>query len=326
MIRISGLTLDAGAVLAPMAGVTDLPFRLLCREQGSALSVTEMISAKGFLCAPKDRREVQALLEKAPQEGPVALQLFGADPDTVAEAARRLSDRGFCAIDLNMGCPAPKITGGGEGSALLKDPARAARVLAAVRKATGLPVTVKMRLGWDEKSIVAVDFARMAEAEGANALTVHGRTRAQQYAGSADWGRIAQVKAAVQIPVIGNGDIDSAETALSRLRETGCDGVAVGRGALGNPWIFAQIRAALRGEEIRRPTDADRLAAALRHARMLAAWKGEAVAVREMRKHAVWYTKGMRDAARVRPAIQAARTLEELRSSLERLSDAFDKR
>ncbi len=314
-IRIRTLSLPDGAMLAPMAGATDLPFRILCREMGSAFAVSEMISAKGYLCAPH-ARAVQSLLERAPQEGPVALQLFGHEPDVMAEAARRAACLGFAAIDLNMGCPAPKVTGNGDGSALLRDPNLAARVIAAVRAAVQLPVLVKMRIGWDDKSVVAVPFARMAESEGADALTVHGRTRAQQYGGEADWDEIARVAAAVRVPVIGNGDIASGETARKRLRESGCAAVMIGRGALGNPWVFKETRAALRGEAYTPPTGADRFATAMRHARMLAAAKGEAVAVREMRRHAVWYTKGVYGAVRARDGIQSARSLAELSASL----------
>ena len=322
MMRIGSLHIPDGAILAPLAGVTDLPFRLLCREQGSALAVTEMVSAKGYLCAPENRRAVQALLAKAPQEGPVALQLFGHEPEVLAEAAARLSEEGFAAIDLNMGCPAPKITGGGEGSALLRDLPLAGRIVAAVRRATPLPLTLKMRIGWDADHIVAVDFARMAEMEGVDALTVHGRTRMQFYAGAADWSEIARVKQAVRIPVIGNGDVDSAATALRRMEETGVDAVMIGRGALGNPWLFAQVRSAMAGTEIHMPDARERIDMALRHARMLVAWKGEAVAIREMRKHGAWYTKGMKGAVHARTRIQAATTLQEFQEALAVLLDA----
>lgn len=311
-MKIGALPLPKGAILAPMAGVTDLPFRLLCREMGSALAVTEMVSAKGFLCAPENTRALEALLAYAPQEGPLALQLFGHEPDVVAEAATRLSGRGFAAIDINMGCPAPKITKNGEGSALLRDLPRAGRLIAAVRRATSLPLTVKMRAGWDAEHIVCTALARIAEAEGADAVTVHGRTRDQFYAGVANWEHVARVKAAISIPVIGNGDIDSAEDALQKMTQTGCDGVMIGRGAMGNPWIFAQIRAALLGEHIAAPTLRERLETALRHARMLMAVKGEAAAMREMRKHAAWYMKGIKDAARWRVSVQRITALREL--------------
>ncbi|MEG0766672.1 MAG: tRNA-dihydrouridine synthase family protein, partial [Clostridia bacterium] len=221
-MQIGSVQLDGNIALAPMAGVTDLPFRLLCREAGSAFAVTEMVSAKGYLCAASGNRATQALLLRAPQEGPVALQLFGKEPEVMAEAARRLSDRGFCMIDLNMGCPAPKIAGAGEGAALLKEPVLAARIVESVVRATHLPVTVKMRIGWDDAHRCAVPFARMIEASGAKAITVHGRTRMQFYAGMADWQAIAEVKAALQIPVWGNGDVASAMDAQRMQAQTGC--------------------------------------------------------------------------------------------------------
>ena len=315
-LRIRGVQLPAGAVMAPMAGVTDLPFRLLCKEMGSILSVTEMVSAKGLLHAPENARAVQALLTHAVQEEPVSVQLFGSEPQTMALAIQKLSDRRFFAVDINMGCPAPKITKSGEGSALLRDIPLAARIIAAARKATALPLTVKMRIGWDADTIVAVPFARMAEAEGADAMTVHGRTRMQFYAGEANWEEIAKVKAAVSIPVIGNGDIDCAEKALQRMQETHCDAVAIGRGAMGNPWIFAQIRDAMQGRGYELPTDAQRMRMAIRHAAMLCAWKGESIAIREMRGHAARYTKGMQGATQMRLRLQSVSTLSELRAAL----------
>lgn len=314
-VRIGSLPVPRGALLAPMAGVTDLFFRLLCHEQGSVLAFTEMVSAKGFLHAP-EQRAVLSLLETASEEGPVALQLFGHEPEEMAEAARRLTPRGFAAIDLNMGCPAPKITRGGDGSALLKDLPLAGRIIAAVRRATPLPLTVKARAGWDENSLIVERFARMAESEGADALTVHGRTRMQFYAGEADWSHISRAKAAVRIPVIGNGDIFTAADAVRRLAETGCDAVMVGRGSLGNPWIFAQIASALSGRPVRMPSPAERIQAALRHASMLCAWKGEGTAIREMRKHAAWYTRGLAGAAKMRVRMQQASTLAELEGML----------
>lgn len=316
MMQIRSLHLPGGAVLAPMAGVTDLPFRLLCREMGSALAVTEMVSAKGFLCAPQNQPAIRALLARAPQEGPVALQLFGHEPQSVARAVARLSDAGFAAIDLNMGCPARKITGGGDGSALLSDLPLAARIIDAARKATQLPLMVKTRLGWDADTIVAVPFARMAEEMGADILTVHGRTRMQFYAGQADWETIAAVKAAVRIRVIGNGDIATGEDALLRMRQSGCDAVMVGRGALGNPWIFREINQALAGAAVTRPSARERVDTARRHARMLMAWKGERVALREMRKHGAWYTSGLPGAAQARVRVQQATTLNELEEAL----------
>lgn len=316
MMKIRSLTIPDGAWLAPMAGVTDLPFRLLCHELGAAMLVTEMVSAKGYLCAPENSRAVQSLLLHAPQEGPVALQLFGHEPEVMAEAAKRLAGHGFAAIDLNMGCPAPKITGGGDGSGLLRDLPLAAQVIRAVRRAVDLPLMVKTRLGWDDSSIVVHEFARVAEAEGADALTVHGRTRMQFYAGQADWEAIAAVKAAAGIPVIGNGDVQTAEDALMRLSQSGCDAVMIGRGAMGNPWLFQQVRQALWGEPVSPPDAMDRAQMLLRHARMLAAWKGEDVAVCEMRKHGAWYTKGLHGAVQMRATIQAASTLAQLEDAV----------
>lgn len=318
-LRIGSLSLPEGAWLAPMAGVTDLPFRLLCREQGSILATTEMVSAKGFLCAPQNRFVIEGLLLRAPQEGPVALQLFGHEPEAMAQAAARLSDEGFALMDLNMGCPAPKITGGGDGSALLRDIPLAGRIIAAVRKATALPLTVKMRTGWDTEHLVAVEFARMAEGEGADALIVHGRTRMQFYSGQADWEQIASVKREVRIPVIGNGDVFTAQDALRMIDATGCDGVMIGRGAQGNPWIFAQVRQAMQGVPVGAVSATGRIRMAMRHARMLAAWKGESVALREMRKHGAWYTKGLPGAVQARNAIQHAETLASLREALSRI-------
>lgn len=315
-MNIGTLHVPQGALLAPMAGVTDLPYRLLAREMGSALSVTEMVSAKGFLCAPENARAVHALLSRAPQEGPLALQLFGHEPDVMAEAARRLSQTGFAAIDLNMGCPAPKITGGGEGSALMRDIPLCGRIIAAVRRATHLPLMVKMRTGWDDASITCDALARVAQDEGADAITVHGRTRKQFYSGEANWDHIARIKASVSIPVIGNGDIDSADVALSRLRTSCCDAIMVGRGAMGNPWIFAQIRSALEGLPIEMPTPSDRATMALRHARMLMAWKDENVAMREMRRHAAYYTKGVQGATKLRVNIQRITRYAELEAAL----------
>ena len=229
------------AALAPMAGVTDMPFRLLCFEQGCDWATTEMVSARGYLCGHKKSRAVRELLRRDPGEGLVALQIFGHEPDALYEAARMLSEEGFCGLDINMGCPAPKIVGNGDGSALLKDLSQARAALAAVRRATSLPVTVKMRLGWDEEHLVAEELAHICQEEGADAITVHGRTRVQFYSGKANWDAIARVKQSVRIPVFGNGDLNTAEEALARMRESGVDGVSIARGATGNPWIFARF-------------------------------------------------------------------------------------
>lgn len=305
------------AALAPMAGVTDMPFRLLCFEQGCDWATTEMVSARGYLCGHKKSRAVRELLRRDPAEGAVALQIFGHEPDALGEAVRMLSEQGFCGIDVNMGCPAPKIVGNGDGSALLKDLDAARQAVAAVRRATQLPVTVKMRLGWDAEHPVAEALAHICQEEGVDAITVHGRTREQFYSGKADWEAIARVKRSVHIPVFGNGDLNTAEEALRCMKESGVDGVSIARGATGNPWIFSRFARLKQGLPAPEPTGRERIDTAMRHARMLSEWKGEDVAIREMRKHAAWYTRGMYGAAQMRPALYAAETLDELQSAFD---------
>ncbi len=307
--------------LAPMAGITDQVFRRLCFEQGCDVAVTEMVSAQGFLTAPRDRNAYRFLLARFPEEGKLAVQLFGSDPRFMAEAARRLGDTGlFSAVDINMGCPAQKVVGGQSGSALMKDPPLAGRIVEAVKRATLLPVTVKIRLGWDDDRKNAPDFARVLEQAGADLITVHGRTRMQQYAGKADWHAIGEVKNAVSIPVIANGDITDASSALEALRVTGCDGLAIGRGALGNPWVFAEIRAALQGTPYTPPSYSQIVDTAMRQAREMADWKGEHSALLEMRKHFAWYTAGRRNSAQVRTKVNLAQSFPEAEALLRTLS------
>ncbi len=306
--------------LAPMAGITDQVYRRLCFEQGCDGATTEMVSAQGYLTAPPDRNAYRFLLARFPEEGPLAVQIFGSEPLFLAQAAARLTELGsFSSIDLNMGCPAQKVVGGQSGSALMKDPDLAAEIVRRVKRATPLPVTVKMRLGWDAEHRNAVAFARALEQAGADMLTVHGRTRQQQYAGKADWDMIGRVKQVVSIPVIANGDITDGKTALDALKTTGCDGVAIGRAALGNPWIFAEIKAALAGESYSPPPFSQVIDTALRQAREMAEWKGERSALLEMRKHFAWYTAGRRNSAQVRTRVNLASSFEEVEALLRTL-------
>ncbi len=305
--------LKDGAVLAPMAGVTDLPFRLLCREKGSICSVTEMISARGILSAPHGAETFQRQFESLPHERPTGVQIFGHDPGQMAEAASLIEETyAFSFIDINMGCPARKIVSSGDGAALLRDIPLAVSIVSAVRKAVSCPLTIKLRLGWDHNSIVADRLARFFEDNGANAICVHGRTREQQYSGLADWTVIRKIHESVKIPVIGNGDIDTADIAASRIRRGDCDGVMVGRAAIGNPWIFSQIHAKLTGQKASFPVREERFQMMLRHARMLCAWKGETLAMTEMRKHAAWYIRGLTGASRIRTRLMKITTLSEM--------------
>lgn len=303
--------------LAPMAGVTDWPMRVLCFEQGCDCAYTEMVSAMGYVYAPKDHTATVSLLKRDPREPRLILQLFGKDATLMARAAADLSATGrYDGIDVNMGCPARKVACSGEGSGLMRDPDNARRILTAVVGATALPVSVKMRLGWDEQSINAVDMARMAEDCGVREIAVHGRTRQQQYSGEADWEAIARVKQAVRVPVFGNGDLFTAEDAARRLAESGVDGLLIGRGAMGNPWLFRQIKARLSGREAAMPTVEERVETALRHYDMLLGWKPERIAVAEMRKHIAWYLRGLRGAAQARVAINAIDGAEEAKEAL----------
>ncbi len=309
-LAIGNVTLDNNIILAPMAGVTDLPFRLLCSEQGAGLSCMEMVSAKAIMYKNKN---TESLLEIHPEEGPVSLQLFGSDPKILGEMARQIEDRPFDILDINMGCPVPKVVNNGEGSALMKEPKLVEEIVSAVAKAVNKPVTVKIRKGFNDTCVNAVEIARIAEASGAAAVAVHGRTREQYYAGRADWEIIARVKSNLSIPVIGNGDVTDGASAKAMLEQTGCDGVMVGRAARGNPWIFRQIISYLRdGTVMPRPDKEEIKATILRHARLQLECKGEYTGIREMRKHVSWYTFGMPDSARMRRSINMAESFGEL--------------
>ena len=317
-MKIGSLDFPVPVFLAPMAGVTDTPYRIIAQEMGCAMAFAEMVSVLGI----RFRNEkTLAMLKTVPEERPIAMQLFGAQPEPVAEAAKYVESLGCAdAIDFNMGCPAPKIVKNGAGSALLRDPERAGRIMDALVKATCLPVTIKMRIGWDENSIVAVEMAKRAEAAGVAAIAVHGRTREQYYKGNADWGMIAEVKRAVNIPVIANGDIRTTADLSRVFRETGCDGVMIGRAAQGNPWIFRAFRSFLEtGAEPPPPTIHERGALILRHLDMLIEYKGDYIGAREMRKHATWYTKGMIGGGSLRDAFNRAETREDFQQIVEKM-------
>jgi len=316
-VKIGNVTLDNQIILAPMAGVTDLPFRLLCKEQGAGLVCMEMVSAKAVLYKNKN---TETLLGIHPKEVPVSLQMFGSDAHIMGEIAKRLEERPFAILDINMGCPVPKIVNNGEGSALMKDPKRAGEIVSAIARAIRKPVTVKIRSGFDKEHRNAVEMAKIVEDAGAAAVTVHGRTREQFYAGKADWEMIARVKEAVSIPVIGNGDITDGESAAKMLRQTGCDGVMVGRAARGNPWIFREIAAYLADGTVLQPrTKAECKEMMLRHARLQMQYKGEYTSVREMRKHISWYTAGMPHSAKLREQINTVETFAALEELIEKM-------
>lgn len=308
-MQIGEIKLAAPLALAPMAGITDLPFRLICRRLGCGMTVSEMVSAKGLLYKNVKTTE---MLRIDDGERPTAIQLFGSVPEELAEAARMVEASGADMIDFNMGCPVPKIVNNGEGSALMKQPQLAHDILAAMVKAVKIPVTVKFRAGWDDSNRNAVEIARAVEAAGVSAVAVHGRTRQQFYEGKADWGIIAEVKQAVKVPVFGNGDIFTVEDGLRMLSETGVDGLMIGRGADGNPWIFCELAAVLRGEERpAAPSLQERLAQAAEHLDMLIDYKGEHISVKEMRRHISAYLKGMPHAAEFRGRFHKVDTREQ---------------
>ena len=313
-LKIGNVELENRYVLAPMAGVTDLPFRLLCKEQGAGLLCMEMISAKAL---QYNNKNTKALLEIDPRECPVSLQLFGSDPDIISEQAKRIEELPFQILDINMGCPVPKVVKNGEGSALMNQPELVYDIVYKTVRTIQKPVTVKIRKGFNDESVNAVEIARIVEEAGGAAVAVHGRTREQYYSGKADWDIIRQVKEAVSIPVIGNGDVTNGEKAIAMMEETGCDGVMIGRGAQGNPWIFSELLEYEKtGQMPSRPSREMIRETMLRHTRLQIEFKGEYLGIREMRKHVAWYTKGLEGSAKLRDEINKVESYQELEALL----------
>lgn len=321
--KIGPVEIENPFVLAPMAGITDLPFRELCKEQGAGLLYTEMVSAKAI--SYRNRNTIP-LMEISPGENPVALQIFGSEPELMAEVAKSIEDQPFDILDINMGCPVPKVVNNGEGSALLKNPELIRKIVSAVSRAIKKPVTVKMRVGFEGEDVDPVETAKIMEDAGAAAIAVHGRTRQQYYSGKADWDTIRKIKEAVSVPVIGNGDVDSPKKAEAMLKETGCDAVMIGRAVRGNPWIFREMNYYFEtGELLSRPSIEELKEMILRHARRQIEKKGEYTGIREMRKHVAWYTAGMRHSAGIRRESNLISGYEELKALLDRLSQQENK-
>lgn len=320
-MKIGNLEFNGHAALAPMAGVADRAFRELCTEYGAAFVVSEMVSSKGLTMQDKKSKELLYLSEK---ERPAAAQIFGDNPQTMAQAALKAMEFEPDFIDINMGCPAPKIAGNGGGSALLKNPPLISDIIESVVKASPVPVTVKIRIGWDDSTVNAVEVAKRIEAAGASAVTVHGRTKAQMYAPPVKYSEIARVKAAVKIPVIGNGDIVDGESARRMLDETGCDFLMVGRGALGSPWVFEAVNSYFEGKTFTEPDIQGKMQVMIRHIELICKYKGERVGMREARKHAAWYIKGIRGAAAFRQQVGTLSTMEQLKELAEQIISAAE--
>lgn len=314
-IKIGNITIKGNLILAPMAGVTDLPFRVLCKEQGADLIYTEMVSAKGILY---NNKNTDILLEIKEEERPVSLQLFGADPTILSEMAKKIEQRNFDILDINMGCPVPKVVNNGEGSALMKNPKLIGEIVKQVSKAISKPLTVKIRKGFTEEAVNAVEIAKIIEANGASAIAIHGRTREQYYSGKADWDIIKQVKEAVGIPVIGNGDIYTPQDAKAMRDYTGCDGLMIARGVRGNPWLFHQIKTYMDTDILEvKPSIDEVISMIVRHAKLQIAFKGEYIGIREMRKHVAWYTTGYPKSSKLRNLVNEIDNLDQLIELLE---------